>query len=641
MAADEQQRERAGARRLDLLLAGWLLAIGQLELLLTEPKGDALAARLLWAVAAVAVTTRRAHPLLFFAWAVAVQAASAGWDLRPESFSALGWLYPTLALFGLGAYVGDPRRARAAAAGGLLLMFATRAALDAAGWLHHPTLDAWLGELSLFLPAAAGGILLRDRTEALTAARARARAAAVDDGAAAVALALTEERTRIARELHAVVTGCVRTVLDELEALRSPLTVAPQAVLGALRRARAASQRALAEMRRMLDLLRAEPEVAALAGAGLAAPPAAQRAGSLLRGALLPLFVLAIGLLETLAASGRPVGFYGSATAAERLVGTIALALAFVPYRRWPLASVAAALAVVLLRYGVSDDLIGLDLPTCLAAFVAGGYVRRPALAVAGGVAATASGIAANALMLGWAGAFDPLAAALFGVTMTTAAWGTGFAVRRRIAEAAELRALTAAEEARRARQVELALTAERLGVARELHDLVGHGLGSIALQTAAAERLLPLRPDDAATAIAAVDAAARDTLAELEQLLAALGDRHADGDDRRHGDAVGGGRAVGGGAVRGHGAPSLAQLPQLLHGARRGGLTIVCELRGTVAVVPPGQSAAAYRIVQEALTNARKHGDAAREVRLRILCAPGGVELEVRNALPPAPCDM
>ncbi|MDW5596873.1 histidine kinase, partial [Conexibacter stalactiti] len=274
MVADEQQqrRELAGARRLDLLLAGLVLLIGQLELLLTEPKGSALAARLLWAVAAAAVTTRRAHPLLFFAWAVALQAISVGWGLRPEAFSALGWLYPTLALFGLGAYVGDPRRARAAALAGLLALFAARAALDAAGWLHHPTLDAWLGELSLFVPAAAGGILLRDRTEALAVARAHARAAAADDGATAVALALTEERTRIARELHAVVTGCVRTVLDELEALRSPLTVAPQAVLGALRRARAASQRALAEMRRMLDLLRAEPEVAAVAAPPLAAP---------------------------------------------------------------------------------------------------------------------------------------------------------------------------------------------------------------------------------------------------------------------------------------------------------------------------------------------------------------------------------
>ncbi|MDW5598913.1 histidine kinase, partial [Conexibacter stalactiti] len=379
----------------------------------------------------------------------------------------------------------------------------------------------------------------------------------------------------------------------------------------------------------------AAPPLAAPALATAAVAPAPSRANRaaadaarLLRAGLLPLFVLAIGLLEALAASGRPAGFYGSATTAERLAGAVALALAFVPYRRWPLASVAAALTVVLVRYGVTDDLIGLDLPTCLAAFVAGGYVRRPALALLGGVAAAAAGIAANALMLGWAGAFDPLAATVVGLTMTTAAWGTGFAVRRRIAEAAELRALAAAEEARRARQVALALTAERLGVARELHDLVGHGLGSIALQTAAAERLLPLRPADAAAAIDAVETAARGTLRELEQLLAALSDEAADGSGRpRDG-------AERGDSVRVSPAPSLAELTRLLDGARRGGLTIACELRGTVAAVPPGQSAAAYRIVQEALTNARKHGDAAREVRVRVVCAPGGVELEVRSVL-------
>ncbi len=242
----------------DLLLALGLLLMGQAEVVLRGVPGSAPAAHALWAAAALATLGRRHHPLLFFAWALGVATTTIVFDLSPVA-GALPSLYMPLALYGLGAYAPTARRAQLTALGGLLALSALRALLDATGALGDRMADEVLRELGIFIPAAVGGVLLRDRGEALAAARRRAEAAAREGGA--VELALSDERRRIARELHAVVTGCVRAVLDEVATARSSLARASGTAEAALLRARTASQQAMAEMRRMLVLLRGSEPV--------------------------------------------------------------------------------------------------------------------------------------------------------------------------------------------------------------------------------------------------------------------------------------------------------------------------------------------------------------------------------------------
>lgn len=721
---DEVARERRSARRLDGLIAAALLLLGQVEVPLRGTAGDETAARFLWAAAAVAVLWRRSHPLLFFAWALVVTACTSTFDLAPTA-GAIAALYTPLALYGLGAYAPTAKRATVAATAGVVALMAVRTGLDLAGALQDRSADEMLRELGIFVPAAAGGVLLRDRTEVLGAARRRAAAAAaaVRDGGGAVELALSAERTRIARELHAVVTGCVRAVLDEVAAARSTLALANGTAGAALRRARGASQQAMEEMRRMLVLLRsseaaARPDAADVPGSlheltdrgagtvdvrrshagapfadaplsavamrvlvALAELPGCTRIGvergdgvvrasarlareidpagiealaertrlaggrlrrgrlrrttltvvlpaapahgplapahrhpwlrvpALLRGQGIPLLILALEVCEALLAYGKPEEFYGSATTPVRLAGAAALALAFVPRRRWPLLSVLAVLAVVLVRSVVLQDAFGLNPPLYVAAFVAGAYVRPLWLAALAGVATVASGVLTVLLLFDWNWALYPPNILLFFATMTFAAWGTGVGGRRRLAEVDELRALSAAEERRQARTIARVVEAERLRVARELHDLVGHGLTSITLQCAVAGQLLERRPAAAATAIAAVEEVGEEVLRELHQLLAAL-------DGSR--EAV---------------APELERLAELARRAEAHGLDVRLELAGDLAAVPPGPAGAAYRIVQEALTNARKHGGAV-AVDARVASERGRLTLEVRNEI-------
>lgn len=735
--------ERFSARRVDLLIAGGLLALGQFEVGFRGAIGSAAATHLLWGVAAVAVLWRRCHPLLFFAWALIVHALAVSYDLLPSG-GAVYALYPPLALFGLGAYVRDPRHAALAAAGGLATLMALRTGLDLAGVLVDRSDDEIVRELGIYAPAAAGGVLLRDRTEVLRRARRRAAAAtaARDDGAVDVALAL--ERTRIARELHAVVRRCVSAVLHEARAARATLASRPAEASAALRRARLASQQAMGEMRRMLVLLRSDPVAeapperqvftAGMAGAvgggvGTGRPDAAdvpatldaltiggaiggrpvdlrrahagapvtdaplpavamrvlvalaelpgctrlaiergewgvratarltaegdrariealaERArlagGRLRRGRLrpgrlvltlpvaatgasrpgernpwlrlpalvraqgIPLLLLLLEVTEALMAHNGDAAEYGDAAVPVRVAGAVLLAAAFLPRRRWPLLTVLLVVAIAALRTIVFGDSFGLNPPLYLAAFVAGAYVQPLWVSLLAGLLTAAGGIAIAIATVGW-GVY-PVSVLVFFATMVGAVWITGVGGRRRLAEAEELRVLTAEDERRQGREVEQAVTAERLRVARELHDLVGHGLTSITLQCAVADQLRERRPQEAARAVRAVEEVCGEVLRELHQLLDAL-----DGAEERE-------------------PLELRRLPELTRRAEAHGLRVRLDLVGDLGEVPAGHAGAAYRIVQEALTNARKHGGAV-PVDARVAVTPDRVEIEVRN---------
>ncbi|MGF1598167.1 MAG: sensor histidine kinase [Acidimicrobiales bacterium] len=208
----------------------------------------------------------------------------------------------------------------------------------------------------------------------------------------------------------------------------------------------------------------------------------------------------------------------------------------------------------------------------------------------------------------------------LIGVVWAGAAVGMGDAVRswRRYRESAEaqVRSAVLAAEAQTSQQV----TEERLTIARELHDLLAHNLSVMNVQTGAALHLLRSDPDRAEESLTAARDAGRSVLDELRDLLAVLRDDTDDPD------------AAGGGAPRAS-LPAVDDLDSLIDTMRSAGLAIAWTDVGEPRPLAPAVSLAAYRIVQEALTNAAKHGDGT--AKLTTEWATESLAITVANPLP------
>jgi len=158
--------------------------------------------------------------------------------------------------------------------------------------------------------------------------------------------------------------------------------------------------------------------------------------------------------------------------------------------------------------------------------------------------------------------------------------------------ERAAVRARSLEEEARR-RSSE-----ERLRIARELHDVVAHNISLINVQAGSALHLMDDQPERARTALAAIKDASKEALVELRSVLGVL--RQLDEEAPRSP------------------APGLGRLDEVVARARAAGLPVQVELDGPPAALPQGVDLAAYRIVQEALTNVARHaGPAQATVRI------------------------
>lgn len=184
---------------------------------------------------------------------------------------------------------------------------------------------------------------------------------------------------------------------------------------------------------------------------------------------------------------------------------------------------------------------------------------------------------------------------------MVTAAWALGFAAQQRERYVAGL--VERAEQAERMaeREVELAARDERARIAREMHDVVAHGLSVIVVQADGARYAAAKDPDVAVGTLATIAGTGRDSLTEMRRLLGLL----------RDGDT--------GVAPQ----PGLADVRHLVDEARAAGTVVDADLPDPVPEVPDGVGLAAYRIVQEALTNVRKHAGPGATVRLRVTVGP------------------
>jgi signal transduction histidine kinase len=157
------------------------------------------------------------------------------------------------------------------------------------------------------------------------------------------------------------------------------------------------------------------------------------------------------------------------------------------------------------------------------------------------------------------------------------------------------LRTLTAELERERERSARAAVTDERARIARELHDVVAHGLSVIAIQADAAEAALDRDPALARRPLATIHASAREALAEMRQLLGVLRRDEAGGDPKELAPQ-----------------PGLDQLPALVDRARAAGHAVELTVSGDPRPLPASLDLSAYRILQEALTNVHKHAPRA-----------------------------
>jgi signal transduction histidine kinase len=212
-----------------------------------------------------------------------------------------------------------------------------------------------------------------------------------------------------------------------------------------------------------------------------------------------------------------------------------------------------------------------------------------------------------------------PTVALLFGTVVWGGAWVIGDRVRQRRARIVELeeRARRAERDAERERR--LAAAEERTRIARDLHDSAGHAINVILVQAGAARLLSTEDPERSQAALETIEDVARETLGEIDQLVRAL--RDDDGPN--------------GASTKVEPPAGLAAVETLAERHRSAGLAIDIHERGSRRTLSPGLDQAAYRILQEALTNAARHGGGSAVVEIGF--GPTSLELTVTNPTSPA----
>lgn len=288
-------------------------------------------------------------------------------------------------------------------------------------------------------------------------------------------------------------------------------------------------------------------------------------------------------------------------------VAIVAVAVIPAAFRRcWP----RTVLALVVMAGAVATAISSSPVPPLAAAFVM--YViplrfaRRDALwLLAGTLLVTAAGLAAFAFIPH--GVYGPetggiaKAAGLLleGGLLITVAWLVGYSVRQQRGQAAGRR-----EQAERRAREQLADTRrarseERLQISRELHDVVAHTLSVIAVQAGVAGYVIGERPEEAARALSSIEQTSRSALDEIRALLGVLRDGET-------GARNGAGRGARDAALEP--APGLADLASLVERTGEAGVLVELRVRGERPLLPAGLDLAAYRVIQEAVTNVIKH---------------------------------
>jgi signal transduction histidine kinase len=276
--------------------------------------------------------------------------------------------------------------------------------------------------------------------------------------------------------------------------------------------------------------------------------------------------------------------------------------------RRAPLAALALAAVIVELSNLAAPALAetGAFLVGILLAIYSVGRYARGYAEIAG-VALIVAAIPAAAIEPGDPTTFSDVA---FFVVFFGGPWIVGRFVRHR----AERERVLVAERDVRAQE---AVAEERTRIARELHDVVAHAISLIVLQARGGRRMLSDEPDETRRALDVIEHAGEQALGEMRRLLGLLRDDEPE--------------------LTLAPPPSLRRIDELVAGTRASGLPVEVVIEGEPVELPPGVDVSAYRIVQEALTNALKHAGPA-HAQVTITYARDAVDLAIVDDGPGVP---
>jgi signal transduction histidine kinase len=281
--------------------------------------------------------------------------------------------------------------------------------------------------------------------------------------------------------------------------------------------------------------------------------------------------------------------------------------LALLIRRRWPVAVFATTVAVSLVYYaaGYPDGPGTIGLFVAIYTLTAQGDGRRSLRLAAAGIVVLAVGW----LLAADLESFNPAGWVLFRIGTAVMAATLGESVRGRRVLAAE--AVARAERAEQTKEEEARrrVDAERLRIAREVHDTVAHAIAVINVQAGVTAHVLDKRPEQARETLVTIEQTSARALGELRATLGML----RDVDDRRAP------------------TPGLSQVDELVGMAREAGLDVKLEVASPPRELPSAVDQAAYRILQESITNVIRHAGPAR-VTVSLTYGPDELELRVAD---------
>ncbi|MCC5577264.1 hypothetical protein IMZ11_16685 [Microtetraspora sp. AC03309] len=303
------------------------------------------------------------------------------------------------------------------------------------------------------------------------------------------------------------------------------------------------------------------------------------------------------------------VALPGPGPLAVRVLFALVVSAPLVLRRRFPVpVLLAIAVALVVRAYFATTFEPGATpFPALLVATFSCGLYARPAWLAWGSAPVGAGAIVAATYLDYYTGAPGPGDYALLSF-FCLGSWAGGRVIRMRVAQAEE--AARRKDEAA-ARSVAEAAATERARIARELHDVVAHSLSIIAMQAGAAERLIHTRPQAAEEHARTVRRTAREALIEMRRLLDVLHE-----------------------TAEYHPVPGLSDLTTLIDEARESGTGVEFVEVGERPSLAPGLELSIYRIVQEALTNTRRHGRTG-QARVTIAYSDSDTTVTVSNPDP------
>ncbi|MFE9449125.1 sensor histidine kinase [Streptomyces sp. NPDC006739] len=318
--------------------------------------------------------------------------------------------------------------------------------------------------------------------------------------------------------------------------------------------------------------------------------------------------------------SGAP-NHHGSVAGGLAVSAVLCVAVAL--RRRFPepmlllVAATGVAQLVLDVEYGVSD--FAMLVVTYTVAAVGARWASRFALVI--------SLFAATLAQLRWpatdASVLGQAAVVVFQTVPFALAWVLGDSMRTRRAYFAQLEERAARLEKEREAQSKVAVAAERARIARELHDVVAHNVSVMVVQADGAAYVLDAAPDQAKKALETISSTGRQALAEMRRLLGVL----RTGEHRESGEYVP--------------QPDVEQIDDLVEQCRTSGLPVDFKVEGTPRPLPSGVELTAYRIVQEALTNTRKHGGPNAGASVRLVYFDDGLGLLVEDDGKGAPHEL